>query len=89
MGGFTQLSLSQVDLLLFIIIIIIAMIMIMIMTIQHLWIGGVKDRSLLSTLFNPVQAFNGCIQKVPIIIIIVIIVIIIIIIVAIIMLPSL
>jgi len=31
---------------------------------QHLWIGGVTDRSLLSSLFTPVQAFKGCIQKV-------------------------
>ena len=36
------------------------------MEIQHLWIGGVTDRSLLSSLFTPVQAFKGCIQKVTI-----------------------
>ena len=32
--------------------------------IQHLWIGGVSDLSILSPLLPPVQAFNGCIQKV-------------------------
>ena len=35
-----------------------------IIQIQHLWIGGVSDLSILSPLLPPVQAFNGCIQKV-------------------------